>query len=416
MSTPVTKSITVRSHAKVIPHNILGKRRGLKGPAPKTDDQGVDPFQTIKQMNPAQKQAAARELVRRVQYGLQKQAAAIGGNLGMGGGTALLAGLGAMVGAGDGVGVGGASTKDKIKSILTRALIGGGLGGAIGATAPLWSSVKSLTFDPAQIRTGFSAATKAASAHDVKLRVVQALVKQAKVLSDKARADLPKKDFAQPKSKGYPMPDARHAAAALGFAAMHHGKDSDVYKRVRAKAHALGYGKAEDKKSEKQAYNLPGGLGPMSLSNPYVGAGLGALGGAGLGYLLGRKSHPILNAALLGGLGAVGGGAYSLMSSPQQQPSQFHPQYGAGAMSFAPDYVPDPSDYRSQLATAFTPANSNAPAIPGLDLSGGQALPTGPLGLSYMPPTQPQAQGFGFSTPSPAWMQAAGVTPAGSQF
>ncbi len=38
------------------------------------------------------------------------------------------------------------------------------------------------------------------------------------------------------KSGAYPMPDKQHAAAAKGFAAMHHGKGSAVYKKVAAKA------------------------------------------------------------------------------------------------------------------------------------------------------------------------------------
>jgi len=38
------------------------------------------------------------------------------------------------------------------------------------------------------------------------------------------------------------MPDAEHAASAKGFAAMHHGKNSSVYRQVAAKARKLGYG------------------------------------------------------------------------------------------------------------------------------------------------------------------------------
>ena len=78
------------------------------------------------------------------------------------------------------------------------------------------------------------------------------IVKEARKLTPAARKRIPKKKFAVPakadspkekaKPGGYPMPDAQHARSALGFAAMHHGKDSDVYRRVAAKAKSLGYG------------------------------------------------------------------------------------------------------------------------------------------------------------------------------
>ncbi len=69
------------------------------------------------------------------------------------------------------------------------------------------------------------------------------LSKQANMLSTGERESLPKSDFVRP-SKGkaqsgsYPIPDQQHARSALGFAAMHHGKDSAIYKAVAAKGKA----------------------------------------------------------------------------------------------------------------------------------------------------------------------------------
>lgn len=66
--------------------------------------------------------------------------------------------------------------------------------------------------------------------------------KIAAELTPKARAELPKKDFAVPASKSntgekaYPIPDEQHARSALGFAKMH--GDSADYARVRAKVKA----------------------------------------------------------------------------------------------------------------------------------------------------------------------------------
>ena len=67
-------------------------------------------------------------------------------------------------------------------------------------------------------------------------------------LSAGERKALPKSDFARPQhaktpegkasSGSYPIPDAKHARSALGFAAMHHGKDSATYRQVAAKVHA----------------------------------------------------------------------------------------------------------------------------------------------------------------------------------
>lgn len=46
------------------------------------------------------------------------------------------------------------------------------------------------------------------------------------------------------------MPDAKHAKAAVGFAAMHHGKNSAFTKKIRAKAKSLGYLKGGKKLSD----------------------------------------------------------------------------------------------------------------------------------------------------------------------
>jgi hypothetical protein len=54
-------------------------------------------------------------------------------------------------------------------------------------------------------------------------------------LSKKARASLPKSDFAVPsKAPGpgsYPMPDKKHAAIAKGFAAMHNAPNEGAIDR-----------------------------------------------------------------------------------------------------------------------------------------------------------------------------------------
>lgn len=56
-------------------------------------------------------------------------------------------------------------------------------------------------------------------------------------LSKAARAALPSKAFGLPESRRYPMPDAQHAAAALGLAKTHRKKlTDDQYKRVTRKA------------------------------------------------------------------------------------------------------------------------------------------------------------------------------------
>ena len=64
-------------------------------------------------------------------------------------------------------------------------------------------------------------------------------------LSEKMKRRVPRSRRGVPSRSGtgsYPMPDAEHAASAKGFAAMHHGKNSSVYRQVAAKARKLGYG------------------------------------------------------------------------------------------------------------------------------------------------------------------------------
>ena len=65
------------------------------------------------------------------------------------------------------------------------------------------------------------------------------------ILSEAAKKKVPKSERGVPGKSGtgsYPMPDAEHARAAVGLAAMHHGKNSSFTKKIRAKAKSLGYG------------------------------------------------------------------------------------------------------------------------------------------------------------------------------
>ena len=63
---------------------------------------------------------------------------------------------------------------------------------------------------------------------------------QEKKLTAADRKAVPKSKEAVPSKHGkvgaYPMPDRKHAAAAKGFAKMHHGVNSAIYKKVAAKA------------------------------------------------------------------------------------------------------------------------------------------------------------------------------------
>jgi hypothetical protein len=63
-------------------------------------------------------------------------------------------------------------------------------------------------------------------------------------MSEEAKRKVPKSEKGVPSKKGtgsYPMPDAKHAAAAIGFAAMHHGPAFAA--KIRSKARKLGYAK-----------------------------------------------------------------------------------------------------------------------------------------------------------------------------
>jgi len=61
-------------------------------------------------------------------------------------------------------------------------------------------------------------------------------------MTEAAKRHVPKSERGVPGKSGtgsYPMPDARHAAAAIGFAAMHHGPA--FASKIRAKARRLGF-------------------------------------------------------------------------------------------------------------------------------------------------------------------------------
>lgn len=73
------------------------------------------------------------------------------------------------------------------------------------------------------------------------------------ILTEQAKKKIPKSERGIPEKSGtgsYPMPDKAHEKAALGLAAMHHGKNSETYRRVRAKAKKLGYIKGGKKLSD----------------------------------------------------------------------------------------------------------------------------------------------------------------------
>lgn len=63
-------------------------------------------------------------------------------------------------------------------------------------------------------------------------------------MSEAAKRAVPKSERGVPGKSGtgsYPMPDAAHAKAAIGLAAMHHGKA--FADKIKAKARKLGYTK-----------------------------------------------------------------------------------------------------------------------------------------------------------------------------
>ncbi len=73
------------------------------------------------------------------------------------------------------------------------------------------------------------------------------------ILTEQAKKRVPKSERGVPGKAGtgsYPMPDKKHAAAAVGFAAMHHGKNSSFTKKIRAKAKRLGFLEGDKKLSD----------------------------------------------------------------------------------------------------------------------------------------------------------------------
>jgi len=62
------------------------------------------------------------------------------------------------------------------------------------------------------------------------------------ILSEAQKKRVPKSKLGVPSKSGtgsYPLTDARHAAAAIGFAKMHHG--AAFAAKIRAKARSLGF-------------------------------------------------------------------------------------------------------------------------------------------------------------------------------
>jgi hypothetical protein len=63
-------------------------------------------------------------------------------------------------------------------------------------------------------------------------------------MTEAAKRAVPKSERGVPGKSGtgsYPMPDAKHAASAIGFAKMHHG--AAFASKIRAKARKLGFAK-----------------------------------------------------------------------------------------------------------------------------------------------------------------------------
>ena len=75
------------------------------------------------------------------------------------------------------------------------------------------------------------------------------------ILSEAAKRAVPKSERGVPGKSGtgsYPMPDARHAAAAIGFAKMHHG--AAFAAKIRNKARRLGFAGGGKKKTSSQFF------------------------------------------------------------------------------------------------------------------------------------------------------------------
>lgn len=75
------------------------------------------------------------------------------------------------------------------------------------------------------------------------------------VLSEAQKKAVPKSQRGVPGKSGtgsYPMPDAKRARAAVGFAAMHHGPAFAA--KIRAKAHSLGFLKGSKKSNSNSNF------------------------------------------------------------------------------------------------------------------------------------------------------------------
>lgn len=67
------------------------------------------------------------------------------------------------------------------------------------------------------------------------------------VMTEAEKKQVPRSERGIPHKSGtgsYPMPDEKHARAAVGFAAMHHG--SAFAAKIRARAHKLGFLKGSE--------------------------------------------------------------------------------------------------------------------------------------------------------------------------
>jgi hypothetical protein len=101
------------------------------------------------------------------------------------------------------------------------------------------------------------------------------------ILSEKEKRAVPKSERGVPGKSGtgsYPMPDAAHAKAAVGLAAMHHGPA--FASKIKAKANKLGFGKSKIKGNDNK----------HDARGPHGGGGLAPTGGTDAG---GHAEHEI---------------------------------------------------------------------------------------------------------------------------
>lgn len=75
-----------------------------------------------------------------------------------------------------------------------------------------------------------------------------AMTEAEKKATPKSRRGVPSKSG----TGSYPMNNEEQAGEAVSLAAMHHGSGSSFTKRIRAKAHSLGYHPGEDKPEKKK--------------------------------------------------------------------------------------------------------------------------------------------------------------------